>query len=125
MTQQQPPSEPQQHPCRCETCECGKKRVRILYQNGEEKTRLVKCSKLNQVLTHEEVNIVSLVGCCSHPANTGAQARIDAVVEELEARLDQSKSQQSCFTLEEGARADGYESGLESAIALLEEGVGK
>ena len=116
-----PRDEPQQQPCRCETCECGKKRVRILYPNGEEKTRLVKCSKLNQTLTHEEVDIVSIVGCFSHSANTGTQARIDAVVKELEKAVKKSEGDLDGTRNTEIA----YRNGMLRAIALLKEGVGE
>jgi len=79
--------------------------------------------RLGTRMLNATVEHISEFGCCSHSANTDARERVEKVIKELEARLDQSKSQQACFTSEEGARADGYESGLESAIALLKDGV--
>ena len=57
--------------------------------------------------------------------NTGAQARIDAVVKELEETLEHSKEKRCGFTAEEAGWVGGYESGLSVAIALLKEGRGK
>lgn len=116
-----PRDEPQRQALRCETCEHFQTR----FEYGNKKM----CMKIRKVFSNSyQIGLplyTEIVGCASHSANAGAQARIVAVVKELEARLYRSKSQQMNFTSDEGARADGYESGLDSAIALLKEGVGK
>lgn len=180
MTQQQPPSEPRQHPCRCETCENDKtsehseevipgfvgKGSRYV-DNGS-----VWCEIPNQYGEHWiDTFPYDERGCASHSANTGAQspkhytgacaiqdkcmdyadfvesimdeidnedddvpcpikcekrvdprggtdaqARIDAVVKELEA----AKIKEIPYGDE-----SAFNDGIDAAIALLKEGVGK
>lgn len=114
-----PPSEPKQHPCRCETC-------------GNTKGKDPKvCKVLDEVIywahmTSYIQGVVSRCGCASHSANTDAQARIDAVVKELE-RLEQLyyedfKDRSDCPQKYE---SQGVALMCCRAIALLKEGVGK
>jgi len=137
------PAAPTLHPKRCETCECescyfhpSKKEWREGMTDGMDMCPI-------KISTFTE-----RYGCYSHSSTPDADARqrvdelivekeqwmnnflceqqrVEGVVKELERRLAQSKRLRTYFTSEECARTDGYESGLESAIALLKDGVGR
>lgn len=122
----QPPAAPTLHPKRCVlSCDsCGHA------EKTNSQSYPFKCliTKPVPMMVHEYcVSWFGYVGCCSHSGTPDADARqrIEDVVKELERRLAQSKRLRTYFTSEECARTDGYESGLESAIALLKDGVGR
>jgi hypothetical protein len=85
---------------------------------------LVRCPITGELIgpNDPQRKMVDLLGCASHSANTGAQARIDAVVKELEQKAAaHRKEAKRCLQPMLSARALG----VEEAIALLKEGVGK
>ena len=119
MTQQQPPSEPKQHPCRCETCE----------HKGEYTPFGSDCPLNGYEWSAFQIECITMhIGCASHSANTGAQARVDAVMllNTLIARfmVANQKGQGRPWNIQH------IQSLIETfrdveAIALLKEGVGK
>ena len=113
-----PRDEPQQHPL--DRFEITREQLETLqdYVGG-------KYCRVNQTIAFHTIKDIYDSGCCSHSANTDAQAQIDAVVKELEETLEHSKEKLCGFTAEEAGWVGGYESGLSVAIALLKEGVGK
>jgi hypothetical protein len=135
------PAAPKLHPKRCETCKT--KPCPAL----EVIKRKPYCDNFGSNYWWDKAGLVSsIVGCASHSGTPDAgarqridelivekeqwmnnflceQQRVEGVVKELERRLAQSKRLRTYFTSEECARTDGYESGLESAIALLKDGV--
>ena len=104
-----PRDEPQRQPLRCETCEYGE-----FEGNGS-----VRCK--GDYLPPNYVSLIETRGCFSHSANTGTQARIDAVVKELEKAVKKSEGDLDGTRNTEIA----YRNGMLRAIALLKEGVGK
>jgi hypothetical protein len=103
----------QQHQCRCETCE----------HKGKYTPFGSDCPLNGYEWSAFQIECITMhIGCASHPANTGALARIDAGVKELEWRIDHPTSK----AFEPHSHdCDIVNAAYASAIALLKEGVGK
>jgi len=81
--------------------------------------------RVNRTIAAHTIKDIYDAGCSSHTSTPDADARqrIEDVVKELEATLENTKKNVYGFNAEEAGWVGGYECGLEGAIALLKDGV--